>query len=84
MLLAVSLVVGFQELSGPSAVPIGHLVDPAHRPGDQAMAPPPDHFDAPPAPSAAPPLALRSPFAHLAPGPGTWAVTIGVNDYPGS
>lgn len=41
----------------------------------------PTVFDAPPAPAAAPPMALRSSTAKAA---GTWAVVVGINDYPGS
>jgi hypothetical protein len=53
--------------------------------GDVAIAPPPDTFDAPPAPAAPPPAALRSPASSSgARGGGVWAVIIGINDYPGS
>jgi hypothetical protein len=44
---------------------------------------PPDHFDG--APSVAPPpAALSGRFADVVPSGGTWAVTIGINNYPGS
>lgn len=53
-------------------------------PGDQVMAPPPEHFDAPAPPPAPPPAALRgSAFPNVVPQGGTWGVAIGVNDYPG-
>jgi hypothetical protein len=57
--------------------------------GEAPLAPPPPVFSAPAAPPAPPPKALRptsgaSPFADVKPSGGTWAVMIGVNDYPGS
>lgn len=53
--------------------------------GDVAIAPPPETFDAPPAPAAPPPAALRAPASSSgARGGGVWAVIIGINDYPGS
>lgn len=48
-----------------------------------AIAPPPPQFAEPPAPPAPPPPRLRSPFADAVPKGGTWAVMIGINDYPG-
>jgi hypothetical protein len=51
--------------------------------GDVAMAPAPDHFDAPAPPPAPPPGSLDSPFAGVVPSGGTWAVVIGINHYPG-
>lgn len=52
--------------------------------GDVAIAPPPAVFDAPPAPPPPPPTPLRDPFAGVTPAAGTWAVMIGINDYPGT
>ncbi|HVE46716.1 MAG TPA: caspase family protein [Acidimicrobiales bacterium] len=54
-------------------------------PVETVIAPPPATFDAPPAPPPPPPRALQTParFAGATPAPGTWAVVIGINDYPG-
>ncbi|HUR18511.1 MAG TPA: caspase family protein [Acidimicrobiales bacterium] len=54
-------------------------------PVETVIAPPPPIFDAAPEPPPPPPVALRTPsqFAGVTPGPGTWAVMVGVNDYPG-
>ncbi|MDP9401825.1 MAG: caspase family protein [Actinomycetota bacterium] len=54
-------------------------------PGEVVIAPPPPVFDAAPDPPPPPPPALRgpSPFGRASPSGGTWAVMIGVNDYPG-
>ncbi|MDP9387623.1 MAG: caspase family protein [Actinomycetota bacterium] len=59
---------------------------PSSPPGDAVIAPPPAVFDAPPAPPAPPPPALEAPVRASSAGGsgGTWAVIIGVNDYPGS
>jgi Caspase domain len=43
----------------------------------------PDHFDEAAAPAEPPPAAL-SRFRNVKPSGGTWAVMIGINDYPGS
>lgn len=55
--------------------------------GDAALAPPPLVFDAPaqPRPPAPPPEQLRasSTSPTVTPAGGTWAVLIGINDYPG-
>ena len=54
-------------------------------PGDIAIAPPPEQFDGPAPPPAPRPRALNSGrFSRVTPTGGTWAVMIGVNDYPGS
>lgn len=53
-------------------------------PGETAIAPPPDTFDGRPAVVAPPPAPLRSQFDGVQPEGGTWAVMIGINDYPGS
>lgn len=50
---------------------------------DVPIAPPPATFDAPAAPAARPPAALRS-AATPGPSGGVWAVVIGIDDYPGS
>ena len=53
--------------------------------GDVAIAPPPDQFDDVAGPPTPPPAQLRAdPFAGVVPSGGTWAVMIGINDYPGS
>jgi hypothetical protein len=54
--------------------------------GDTAISPPPEQFDAP-GDEAAPPGELADAstrFPNVVPGGGTWAVMIGINDYPGS
>lgn len=53
---------------------------------EAVMTPPPPVFDGPAARPAAPPPALLAPARQLATGPatgGTWAVIVGINDYPG-
>ena len=56
---------------------------PAPAPGpDEIVIAPPETFDAPPEPTAPPPAVLRA--ASVAPGPGVWAVMIGIDDYPGT
>ena len=50
---------------------------------EQVIAPPPERFDGPPAPKAPPPARLFAPPSGTGAG-GTWAVMIGVNDYPGT
>lgn len=50
---------------------------------EQVIAPPPDRFDGPPAPKAPPPARLFAPPSGTGAG-GTWAVMIGINDYPGT
>jgi hypothetical protein len=57
------------------------------RAGEIAVAPPPPSFGAAdaPAPIAPPPTQLRSNrFDGVVPAGGTWAVMIGIDDYPGS
>src|SRR4051794_33518414 len=51
---------------------------------DQPMAPPPAVFDGPPAAVVAPPAQLQRQFANVTLAGGTWAVVVGINDYPGS
>jgi hypothetical protein len=50
-------------------------------PGDAVIAPAPAHFDGPPPAPKPPPKQLTA--SRSAKAPGTWAVVIGVNDYPG-
>lgn len=50
---------------------------------ERVIAPPPEHFDGPAAPKAAPPARLFAPPANPGAG-GTWAVMIGINNYPGT
>ncbi len=53
--------------------------------GDAVIAPPPESFEAAPEPPAPPPRTLRSDrWAGVTPSGGTWALVIGINDYPGS
>lgn len=58
---------------------------PPPRPGDSVISPPPATFDAPaPAPLPPPPALRRDPqFSAAQASGGTWAVSIGINDYPG-
>jgi hypothetical protein len=74
-----------------SLAPGAGLVDPAAIPSADAIAIPPavdspivapDHFDGPAA--TAPPPAALSRFGNVTPSGGTWAVLIGINDYPGT
>ena len=53
-------------------------------PGDAVIAPPPESFAEAPAPAPPPPAALQERFRDVVPEGGTWAVLIGINDYPGS
>jgi uncharacterized membrane protein YgcG len=58
------------------------VTDPAA--GDVAIAPPPPQFEAPAAPPEPPPPVLRSGrFDGVEAAGGTWAVMIGIDDYPG-
>lgn len=69
-----------------TAQPSAQAAPPSARPSqalEQVIAPPPEHFDGPAAPSTAPPPRLFSPVLSGNAG-GTWAVMIGVNDYPGT
>jgi len=52
---------------------------------ERVIAPPPDRFDGPAAPKTAPPARLFAPPSSTPSGTGgTWAVMIGINDYPGT
>lgn len=54
-------------------------------PYEAVIAPPPEVFDAPAAPSPPPPAALeRGGLEGVVPQAGVWAVVIGINDYPGT
>ncbi|HUQ40734.1 MAG TPA: caspase family protein [Acidimicrobiales bacterium] len=68
-------------------VPAASLAAPASprppRSAERVIAPAPATFVGKPAPRQAPPPALRQP-APSSPGATTWAVIIGINDYPGS
>jgi hypothetical protein len=75
----------------PELLPAPVVAEPAAaaaRPAavEAVMAPPPPVFDGPAAAPAPPPPALVAPARQLATGPatgGTWAVIVGINDYPG-
>lgn len=60
--------------------------DPAPVAGEVVIAPPPVAFEAPAERPAAPPPVLQEParVQGVVPSGGTWAVIVGVNDYPGS
>jgi hypothetical protein len=93
--LAVSSVLSTPPMAAP-AITAPPTAEPAASPSEEArpappvaevqIAPPPPVFDAPPAPPPPPPPELRVPLP--APGApqssGTWAVIIGINDYPGT
>lgn len=67
-------------MAGPAAAPV------AARPSvalERVIAPPPDRFDGPAEPKTAPPARLFAPPTSTSTG-GTWAVMIGINDYPGT
>ncbi|MEX2658445.1 MAG: caspase family protein, partial [Acidimicrobiales bacterium] len=52
---------------------------------DVAIAPPPETFEEAAAPAEPPPAPLvHGASADVTPGEGTWAVSIGIDDYPGS
>jgi hypothetical protein len=67
------------SLAGASPMAADLATAPA---GDTAIEPPPDSFDGP-AESAAPPADLAG-SGRVVPSGGTWAVMIGINNYPGS
>lgn len=69
-----------------TAVPAGAPVPVSARPSralERVIAPPPDRFDGPAAPATPPPARLFAPPTGTGAG-GTWAVMIGINDYPGT
>ncbi len=70
----------------PTAVvtePVAAPLTPAVR-VDLAIAPPPARFEEPAAPATAPPRKLQeSQSTGVTPSGGTWALLVGINDYPG-
>lgn len=73
------------EVAATGAEPVPAVPVAAPAAGEIALAPPPETFDEPAAPAPPPPPALRSSqFDGVQPAGGTWAVMIGVNDYPGT
>ena len=72
--------------AAPPAAPPPPADQPPRPVAEAVMAPPPPVFDAPPPAPAPPPAALAIPDRQVATTPaagGTWAVIIGINDYPG-
>lgn len=91
LLAALALIVGAawqqvregpQSASAASGTSIGSFDGLRVAVSDSVIAPPPEDFGAPPDAPEAPPAAIR--FGRVTPQSGTWAVVIGVNDYPGS
>ena len=84
--LAAHPMLGPPPATAAPVVPVdGPRPAPPPEPGEVAIVPPPPQFDEPPAPPVPPPPALRAPLAPGTPqSSGTWAVIIGINDYPGS
>ncbi|MDQ1444515.1 MAG: hypothetical protein QOI20_979 [Acidimicrobiaceae bacterium] len=75
---------GARSALNPDPAPLADDSAPPPLPGDSVIAPPPDQFDGPAA-TAAPPAALaRGRFGNVVPSGGTWAVMIGINNYPGN
>ncbi|HUR48270.1 MAG TPA: caspase family protein, partial [Acidimicrobiales bacterium] len=69
-----------------TAAPVAAAAPLAARPSlalERVIAPPPEHFDGPASPQAPPPARLFAPPASTGAG-GTWAVMIGINNYPGT
>lgn len=87
-----SLASGFdnlnQRLRLPQVAPAPVVVAPVAAaeppPGDAPIAPPPERFEEPPEPPAPEPVELRKPQETVTRSPGTWAVVIGINNYPGT
>lgn len=85
-----SLASGFDNLNqrlrlpqaGPAPVVVPAAAEPP--PGDAQIAPPPERFEEPPEPPAPEPEELRKPQETIERSPGTWAVVIGINNYPGT
>ena len=65
----------------PAALPDGAVLPSA---ADQPIEAAPDHFDGRPPPAEPAPAAIGAAAQGATPGPGTWAVVIGIDDYPGS
>lgn len=75
------------ELQTATPAPPAPVTDPGALPDrslETVIAPAPEHFDGPPAPVVAPPSRLYSHSTHSGGEGGTWAVMIGINDYPGT
>lgn len=64
--------------------PAASSISPEVAAADVAIAPPPETFDGPAAPTTPPPRALRAPRQGAQLSGGTWSVVIGINDYPGA
>lgn len=81
-----SLASGFEQLRTRMRIPsAARTVDTVPPPGDVVIAPPPAAFaEPPPAPRPPPAQLRRGRFDGVAPAGGTWAVLIGINDYPGT
>ncbi|MBW3614042.1 MAG: caspase family protein [Actinobacteria bacterium] len=84
-----SLASGFENFNQRLRVPVPAapvVVAPqAPPPGDAPIAPPPEEFTEAPEPPAPEPQELRSAGKEAIPrSPGTWAVVIGINNYPGT
>ena len=73
-----------EHLSIEGSPTVELAVQPTGLSGDVAIAAPPEAFDGPAAPASPPPRQLTNPFAGVRPSGGTWAVMIGINDYPGT
>ncbi|MBW3556592.1 MAG: caspase family protein [Actinobacteria bacterium] len=84
-----SLASGFENLSlrlrvPPPTAPV-IAVPEAAPPGDAPIAPPPEQFNEAPEPPAPEPVELRTTSKENVPrSSGTWAVIIGINNYPGT
>ena len=75
---------GYASLGRPRLTEVAAAPWPAlSAPVDSAIAPPPVVFGAV-SPRVAPPPMLQSRFADVRPTGGTWAVMVGINDYPGT
>ena len=87
-----SLSAGLEKALSPPAEAAGQdapaaVLAAAPPPAETPIAPPPERFEAPPAPPPPPPPLLVEPppvSGPVPPGTGTWAVIIGINDYPGT
>ena len=71
----------------PAAAPPAPAPSPAPPPTEVVIAPPPERFEAPPPAPLPPPVQLVEPLqisGPVVPGTGTWAVVVGIDDYPGT
>lgn len=68
------------------AEPVPASLPPSSAAGTESVIAPPPEFELPTSPPPPPPAPLRrsSQFDGVTPEPGTWAVIIGINDYPGT